>query len=1371
MTTRRTRGMGNVADRHRAWLQLVDTEGPFVAVPALRRVYPDGIEALSGDSAAYARLRDAKPAMDRAWDAWAADPTGTQTLEAYRQTSRDWVETVLRDVAGWHEDLTAFDAAALPGAVARSGDHRHSTQPTHVVRGTDGAPVLLVQVIDPVADGQPLRMAPKDGWAASPVDRMELMLRGAGVPVGVVTDGRWWALVSAPLQGGLPSSGVVDSQTWIEEPAVRDGFFALISPMRLVGAAEENLLPQMFRESEAAAEEITEALGTQVRRAVELLVQAMSEAGAAAHEAGEPDPLPEDDGKVYEAAVTAMMRVVFLLFAEERDMVPEGPLFSLGYGLSDQVDVLERRAELEGEEALDATSRTWHRLLGTSRAFYDGASCEDMRLPAYGGSLFDPHRFAWLEATTDHGDLRVRITDRVMLHALRAVQYAHLGTANMRRISFREVDVEQIGYIYEGLLGYTSERTDQIVVGLGGKTGAEPEIPLRTLEALAAQHEEPKALAQAILVWAKKEQPSATGSTVAKLTKGLQAEVERSDAERLLLPVTGDERTRQRLRPWLGVIRTDLRGRPTVSLPGGLLVTETPSRKNAGAHYTPRALAEEVVLHTLEPLVYQPGPRETENRDEWKLLRSSDLLSLKVADLAVGSGAFLVAAARYLADRVVEAWEAEGTVEAGTSPEDLLMQARREVVARCLYGVDINPMAIEMCKLSLWLVSLDREKPFSFVDDKVFHGNSLLGVTRLDQVVQQDIHATHAQGQSALAIGADGSAALMDLEDKIRSAAEKRRQLATPVEEGAMRNRRSKELQLAEIEEITEQARAVADAVVAMGLNHGGKRGKALETAYMGLRNVVATAFPPAGGGDRTALDDLVVQGLTPQVPTDYEQWPTLHWPIAVPDVVHDGRGSGFDAIIGNPPFLGGKKLSPAMGSNVREWFVNAVAGGRSGNADLVAYFFLRAQSLLNDRGTLGLIATNTVAQGDTREVGLDQMVKSGFTITRAVQSEAWPASGVNLEYAAVWGTVGAVHDSVWPVVEGARVPKVSTLLEASGRVGGHPQRLAENAGIAFIGCYVLGKGFVLEPSEAAQWIEEDPKNAEVLFPYLNGEDLNSRPDGSPSRWVIDFGERPAADAERYGAPWGRVSEGVYPERVDKDAEKYPRMVNEWWKFWNPRPALRRAIQHLSEMVVVTRVSNTVMPLRIPAGPVCSDAVVVFASEDYGFQTVVSSSIHQVWAVARASSLGAGVRYTPTDVFETFPRPYDVLGLRDIGRRLDEQRREIMLRRDLGLTKLYNLVNDPGVSDADSDVALLRELHADLDRQVMAAYGWDDVELNHGFHTYRKMTRWTVDDAARVEILDRLLEENHRRAQLELENGGRAVRPASTESPEEREDA
>jgi hypothetical protein len=195
---------------------------------------------------------------------------------------------------------------------------------------------------------------------------------------------------------------------------------------------------------------------------------------------------------------------------------------------------------------------------------------------------------------------------------------------------------------------------------------------------------------------------------------------------------------------------------------------------------------------------------------------------------------------------------------------------------------------------------------------------------------------------------------------------------------------------------------------------------------------------------------------------------------------------------------------------------------------------------------------------------------------------------------------------------------------------------------------------------------------------------------------------------------------------------------------------MREAIAELDEVLAITRHSKSVMPIRVGTGSVPSEALVVFATGSFAHQAVLSSTAHQAWVIKYGSGMRNDPRYTPSDVFETFARPEATDRLDRMGRTLDTKRREIMLRRDLGLTKLYNLVNDPDVRQ-DADVTRLREIHVELDEAVMDAYGWSDVPLDHGFHTYRQMRRWTVSPAARVEILDRLLEENHRRAALQNE--------------------
>ncbi|SIL38329.1 Uncharacterised protein [Mycobacteroides abscessus subsp. abscessus] len=210
----------------------------------------------------------------------------------------------------------------------------------------------------------------------------------------------------------------------------------------------------------------------------------------------------------------------------------------------------------------------------------------------------------------------------------------------------------------------------------------------------------------------------------------------------------------------------------------------------------------------------------------------------------------------------------------------------------------------------------------------------------------------------------------VDIDAIIHKAAELRRKLATEIDENdPARNSAAKRRQLKQLHDVTAGLRKIADGIVAAGLPLGGKPAKALDEACENLRIAVSAAYPKSDDPDSTMLDSLIDTGLTPTVPTDYHRWKPNHWIIEAPDVIVD-RG-GFDAIIGNPPFLGGQKLTGALGTDIRDWFVNTIAAGRRGSADLVAYFCLRATSLLQANGTIGLIATNTVAQGDTREVGL----------------------------------------------------------------------------------------------------------------------------------------------------------------------------------------------------------------------------------------------------------------------------------------------------------------------------------------------------------------------------------------------------------------
>ena len=356
---------------------------------------------------------------------------------------------------------------------------------------------------------------------------------------------------------------------------------------------------------------------------------------------------------------------------------------------------------------------------------------------------------------------------------------------------------------------------------------------------------------------------------------------------------------------------------------------------------------------------------------------------------------------------------------------------------------------------------------------------------------------------------------------------------------------------------MTNDLRTIADGVIAAGLPLGGKPGRRWmrHTKTCGLRSKRPT-LRRASRAVRISTS-IIDKGLTPTVPTDYARWRPLHWVVEAPDVLVDH--GGFDAMIGNPPFLGGLKLTGAFGVPVRDWIVNQLAWGAKGAADLVAYFFLRASLLVRESGLLGLIATNTLAQGDTREVGLDQLVSRGVQIYRAIQSRPWPSASAGVSYAAAWLSLAPLGGDAEFVADGVPCRGISTVLEPAGRNVGNPVRLQGNADIAFIGCYPLGSGFVID-SSLMKSIEADPRNSEVIALYLTGDDLNGSPSISTDKWIIDFNDRSEEAASEYELPFRHVERFVKPER-SRNADKSRRTY--WWRFTRTAPGLRAAIAQM----------------------------------------------------------------------------------------------------------------------------------------------------------------------------------------------------------------
>jgi hypothetical protein len=454
---------------------------------------------------------------------------------------------------------------------------------------------------------------------------------------------------------------------------------------------------------------------------------------------------------------------------------------------------------------------------------------------------------------------------------------------------------------------------------------------------------------------------------------------------------------------------------------------------------------------------------------------------------------------------------------------------------------------------------------------------------------------------------------------------------------------------------------------------------------------------------------------------------------------------AGFSAIMGNPPFQGGQKITGVLGTDYRDYLVKYLASGKRGSADLCAYFFLRMAELTRHEGMSALLATNTIAQGDTREVGLDQMTAKGWVIPRAIPSRTWPGEA-SLEVAHVWLKRGGWQGAY--VLNDTLVNLITPFLTMPGKAQGKPYTLEANRGRSFQGSVVLGMGFVLTPEEVQTLIMKDLRNKDVLFPYLNGEDLNSRPNQSPSRWIINFHDWPLEKAEIYLDCMKIVREKVKHERDRNNRQVYR---EKWWHYAEKRPALYSTIEGRGRVLVRAITSKHHTFAFVKTGIVFDQTSPIYVFENYDVFALLQSEEHRLWAIMYGPTMREFPRYTPSDCFETFPFPSNMIGLDDIGERYYNHRQSIMLARQEGLTKTYNRFHNP--AETARDIITLRDLHREMDEAVAHAYGWHDLHLDHGFHETKQGLRYTISEPARQEVLDRLLLLNHQRHAEEVQAG------------------
>ena len=516
-----------------------------------------------------------------------------------------------------------------------------------------------------------------------------------------------------------------------------------------------------------------------------------------------------------------------------------------------------------------------------------------------------------------------------------------------------------------------------------------------------------------------------------------------------------------------------------------------------------------------------------------------------------------------------------------------------------------------------------------------------------------------------------------------------------------------------------------------------------------------------------------------------------FHWWIEFPEVFDRERG-GFDAIIGNPPFAGKNTLINGNREGYLDW-LKTLHEESHGNADLVAHFFRRAFNLLRGPqasraalapgriqgtdhvrgltpsgspnsvecpsygGCFGLIATNTIGQGDTRSTGLRWICTHGGTIYAARKRLKWPGQ------AAVVVSVVNVCRGAMPgpfVLDGGKAPIITAYLF---HAGGHddPATLKANEGKSFQGSIVLGMGFTFDDTDTNgvanslsrmhELIAKDPRNADRIFPYLGGEEVSTSPTQSAHRFVINFGDLSEEECRRWPDLMAIVEQRVKPQRLADKREVYRRY---WWQFAEKRLDLKSAIRGKERVLVVPRVGNAFAFVFLDARQVLNDKLIVFPNSGFAEFAILQSRVHELLTRFQSTTLKDDLQYTPSLCFETFPFPAGVLQhaagdspttgnrqltaletadtvaevvrLRTLGQPLDDRvltnsateletagreyyefRAALMVRNNEGLTKTYNRFHDP--HETSPDILQLRELHAAMDRAVLEAYDWHDL--------------------------------------------------------------
>ena len=1023
---------------HLEWLGFIQPNGLVVSAPALvkagailNRQDAEGQALLAGcvDQRAVFPGRDPEPCV--------------RDFREFASTLLGWGFSP-KGYAGTAESPVPADlAVVLP-------DYGETLRPDFAVRERDpqnGALPwqLLVQVLNVGQDFDKTRSS-VGGLEASPQGRAERLLRGTGVPAGVLFNGVALRLISAPRgeSSGWMDFRFADLLNTAGRPLC-SALRLLLSEQRLLALPRDQRLAALLESSRKYQNEVSERLSEQVLHGLYELLRGFQTAHDSSGGELLREPLSEDGDRndIYRGLLSVILRLVFLLYAEERGMLPDDGNFARYYSLIGLYQRLREDAALN-PDTMDQRFGAWAQLLVLFRLIHDGARAHRtggaVSLPERRGALFDPDRFRFLEGRSGGGVRQTtervippRISDGVIYRVLEK-----LLVLDGERISYRTLDVEQIGSVYETIMGFRLETATghSVAIKPAKKLGAPNTVDL---DALLAQ---PNARRGRWL------QERADRTITDRVAKGLREAETVDDLHAALDRVLDKDAT------------------PDITPPGALVLQPNEERRRSGSHYTPRELTEPIVRHTLAPVL------ERLKGEDDRAPTSEQILDLKICDPAMGSGAFLVETCRQLADALIDAWAAHGTMPVIPPDEDEVIFARRLIAQKCLYGIDRNPMAVDLAKVSLWLSTLARDHPLTFVDHAFRHGDSLVGLTR------QQIEALNWKGRQPILTG-------FGVREAVETASELRRQIREA--DDTVDERRLQNL-WREAQDAVAEVRLFGDLVLAAFFE--GAKPKERESRRTAYQEAILT-----GEAWRHAVE--MEERRNAELP-----FAPFHWEIEFPEVF-ERDNPGFDGFVGNPPFAGKNNVAAGNVAGYPSW-LKELHEESHGNADLVAHFYRRAFNLLRDGGTFGLIATNTIAQGDTRSSGLRWICEHGGEIYRATKRVQWPGD------AAVIVSVLHVAKGAFrgrKVLDGANVDNITAFLFYRG---GHadPARLAANAGKSFVGSYVLGMGFTFDDTDRKgvassladmqRLIESDPRNREVSLPLHRWRGGQHQPHARP---------------------------------------------------------------------------------------------------------------------------------------------------------------------------------------------------------------------------------------------------------------------------------